>query len=405
MQLLVVSIVKTDRTFKKGYRYRFYPTDEQRILLEKTFGCCRFVYNKGLAESIQEYEEYKQAKVNGLETFTKPIITGFNLANKLPSYKANPEYKFLKEISAVALQQVMFSLGNAYSNFFKLRKGYPKFKSKSNHQAFTLSSQAFSFENEKCYIQKSKDPLDIHFHRQLPSNPTSCVISKTLTGKYFISFICEYVPVTTTGTGMIGIDLGLKDFIVSSSGERVPNPKHLKMRNKHLRRLQQTLSRKKKGSKNRNKARIQVALQHEKISDCRNDFHHKLSRKLINENQVIGVEKLMVRNMVKNHRLAKSIYDAGWNSFISKLLYKAVESQHCNIVQMSHKFPSSHICSNTDMKLDRKLFLSERSWKCPHCGETHDRDLNAALNIRNKAISVLAIHQIPPSGTLVLAGE
>lgn len=394
---------KITKPFVKGYKFEIYPNKEQIELLEKTFGCCRFVWNKALAEAKQEHEFYIAHKdVNSIIPVLKPNVTGFGFVNKLTWYKANPEYQWLNEVNSVSLQQAMLHLGASYSEFFKKRKGYPKFKKKSNRQSFTLMNNSFRFKEGEFYIAKSKEPLEVKFSRALPSAPSSCVISKTPSGKYYVSFICEYFPEKTNGSGKIGIDLGLKDFLVDSNGNRFTNPKYLEHKQKKLARYQRALSRKQKGSQNRNKSRLKVAKLHEDITNARNDFLHKLSRKLVNENQVIGVEKLKVKNMVKNRRLAKAISSASWSRFCEMLNYKSRESQNCSIVYMDTYFPSTHTCNNTGLKLDYKLKLSQRTWKCPHCGEEHDRDLNAARNIRDEALVTMELHKVPDHSGIVL---
>ena len=395
------------KPFVKGYKYRFYPNKDQIELLNQTFGCCRYIYNKALAETISEYEEYKAFKsvLSNTSTLVKPKVGGFDFVNRLMVYKRDPELQWLYDVSADVLQQSMLHLGIAFSTFFKNKKGYPKFKKKSNKQSITLTRNTFKFRDGKCYIPKSKDPLNIKFHRDLPSVPSSCVITKTCTGKYYISFICEYTPTKLTSINKIGIDLGLKNFIVTSDGLRIPNPKHLKQQSKNLKRKQQSLSRKKKGSINRNKARIKVAKIHESITNIRNDFQHKLSRKLINENQVIGLESLKVKNMVKNRKLSKAISDVSWYSFVGKLIYKARESQNTNIVQLDSFYPSTHICNNTNKRLDYKLKLSDREWLCPFCNQIHDRDLNASKNIRDEAIFTIEINKITDRGIHILGNQ
>lgn len=398
---------KNTKPFVKGYKFEIYPSKEQIELLEKTFGCCRFVWNKALAEAKQECEFYLAHKdLNSIIPVLKPDVTGFGFVNKLTWYKTNPEHQWLNEVSSVSLQQTMLHLGAAYSEFFKKRKGYPKFKKKSNRQSFTLMNKSFRFKEGKFYIAKSKEPIKVNFSRELPSIPSSCVISKTPSGKYYVSFTCQYFPNKTNGQGKIGIDLGLKDFLVDSDGNRVANPKYLEKKQIKLARYQRAFSRKQKGSNNRNKARLKVAKLHEDITNSRNDFLHKLSRKLINENQVIGVEKLKVKNMVKNRRLAKAISSASWSKFCEMLNYKSRESQNCSIVYMDTYFPSTHICNNTGLKLDYKLKLTDRTWKCPHCNETHDRDLNAARNIRNEALTTIELHKVPDrSGVVLIANR
>ena len=396
------------RPFVKGYRYPIYPTASQIELLEKTFGCCRFVWNRALAEAQHDYEAYLAVKdQEPLGGVKPPILTGYTFVNKLPKYKL--EHDWLYEVSADVLQQQMLHLGAAFSKLFKERKGYPKFKKKQHQQSATLTTNCFRFKSDgELYIAKSSEPLAIGYGRKghvrrLPSAPTSLTITKTATGRYYASFVCEYVPAKTHGTGEIGLDLGIKDFIASSDGSKIANPRHLKQHEANLRRKQQKLARCKKGSKRHAKARLAVAKIHEQIGNTRNDFQHQLSRRLINENQVIGLENLRVANMIRNSRLSKHIADAAWSAFVAKLIYKARESQHCNIVRVDTFYPSSQICNATDLRLDRPLRLSERQWLCPHCGQTHDRDINAAMNIRDQALLQLAIHRVPLNGSLVLA--
>jgi putative transposase len=397
--------------FIKGYKYRFYPNKSQIELLNNTFGCCRFVYNRLLDQSIKEYEAYKAdnslPNTQSTNAVSKPKVSGYDLIKQLPILKQ--EYQFLNNVSSVALQQSAINLGKSYSNFFNKKgmkqHGYPKFKSKHGYQSFTLTDNAFKFRDNKLTIAKSDIPLNIRWSRELPSTPTSATISKTPSGKYFISFVCEYTPTKTNGTSITGIDLGIKDLIVTSDGLKIPNPKHLAKLEKRLARYQRRLSRCKKGSKNRNKARLKVARLHERITNQRNDFHHKLSRKLINENQVIGIESLMVKNMVKNRCLSKAISQAAWSSFTGQLFYKSKESQHCNIVKIDTFFPSTHICNVCDTKLDRKLSLAERTFQCPLCHVLHDRDINAAINIRNEAIRIINETKTPNIGVLVLANS
>lgn len=380
--------------FKKGYRYRIYPTPTQRELLEQTFGCCRYVWNRGLRDAKTEYEHYlamKQAPC-AIEPI-KPDVGGYGFVMRLPGYKADPACPWLSNVSAVALQQVMMHLGMAFKRFHQTRRGYPRFKKKVGSQSFTLMRTAYSFHDGQLYIAKSQEPLVVSYSRPLPSDPSSLTITKSATGKYYVSFICEYIPPKTTGTGRIGIDLGLTTYATLSTGERIPNPRHYVSAHHKLSRLQKHLARKQRGSRNSTKSRIALALQHEYVANCRHDFQHQLSRRLVNDNQVIGLEELRVKNMARNRHLAKHVMDAAWAGLTYKLNYKAIESQHCTLVYMDVWYPSSHLCSVTGLKLDRKLNLSERGWLCPHCGQTHDRDLNASLNILQESERVLGHHR------------
>jgi putative transposase len=393
--------VSQQPSFQKGFKFRIYPTIEQKVLFDKTFGCCRYVWNKALAESQLEYSRHQTAKEQGM-VYPKPSVKGYDFVNKLPSYKANLDSLWLSEVSAVALQQTLLHLGSAFSAFFKQHKDYPQAKKKHQRQSFAMMRDTFRFIGGQLFVAKSKEPLAVGFSRLLPSEPSSAVISKTPTGKYFISFICAYIPQKTVGQGKIGVDLGIKDFLVTSDDMRITNPKHYARYQRQLKRRQQFLSRKQKGSQNRHKARLAVAKQYERITNCRTDFLHQLSRKLINENQVIGLERPAVKNMIRNRRLAKSIADVAWSSFTTMLNYKARESQRCSLVYMDSFYPSSHICNVDQIKLDRKLSLSERSWVCPQCGTKHDRDTNAARNIRDEALTALALNHIPDSAGIIL---
>ena len=394
------------KLFVKGFKFPIYPTPEQKVLLDKTFGCCRRVYNVLLAETSREYDAYAEHKKLGIPA-TPPNVTGYGLVNRLPLLKKDPELHYLKEVPAVALQQSAIHLGVAYRRFFDLIKknkaapnpkkkprkdgrpdGYPRFKSKhDNHQSFTLMTNAFSLdENKHLVIAKCDTPIKVVYSRELPSTPTSCTITRSASGKYHVSFTCQYTPKKTSGTGTVGIDLGLTTLATLSTGEKIGNPRHFKRLAKRLKRLRQSLARKKKGSSNYAKARIAQAKVYAYSANCRSDHLHKLSRRLVNENQVIGMEHLVIPNMVKNRKLAKHISDAAWGSLGQKLRYKCEESQHAILVKVDTYFPSSHLCHNTGLKLDRKLTLDERRWTCPHCGELHDRDLTAAINVHREAL-------------------
>ncbi len=375
------------KPFIKGYKFRIYPTKKQKELFENTFGCCRYIYNTLLDMSIKEYENYKESiKLSNIDIYKKPNVSGFYFTNKLLQLKNDPDKNWLNNVSAVALQQSALHLGGSFKNFFKLRKGYPKFKKKNGKQSFSLTKAGFCFKDKNLYIIKSKEPITINYHRELPSYPSSLAISRTPSGKYYISFTCRYIPNKTFGTKITGVDVGLTHLMTLSDGTKIDNEKRYKKYEKKLRRLQQSLSRKEKGSKNKYKARIKVAIQHQLIVNSRNDQLHKLSRTLVNENQVIGIEKLKIVNMVKNHKLAKSIHDVAWGTFFRFLLYKATESQNCKILLVETNFPSSHLCSNTGKHIGRKLKLNERTWNCPHCNKIHDRDINAAKNILNEVL-------------------
>lgn len=374
------------KLLKKRFKFPIYPTAEQQELINQTFGCCRYVWNKALESTVHEYKQYLvMSKVAYQSKLIKPDVSGYGFVNRLPDMRRDPDTPWLSSVSSVALQQTMLHLGGAFTRFFKEKKGYPKFKRKHGKQSFSLTKTAFTLEPSGLFIAKCKIPIKVVFSRKLPSEPSSLTISRTATGKYYVSFICEYHPIKTSGHGRIGIDLGIKDFATLSTGQKFANPKCYLKAQRKLKRAQQALSRKKKGSSNRHKARFKVAKIHERVSNTRSDFQHKLSRQLVNDNQVIAVEKLMVANMVKNRKLAKHISDVSWASFSNMLNYKAVESQHATVFYVSTWFPSSHLCSATHKRLNRKLTLAERAWDCPYCGQRHDRDVNAAINILHEA--------------------
>ena len=363
---------------KRAYKYRFYPTPEQAELLAQTFGCVRFVYNSILRWRTDAFYQ-RQEKI------------GYVGANaRLTEIKKNPELAFLSEVSCVPLQQCLRHQQTAFKHFFEGRAKYPVFKSKRHRQSAEFTRSAFKYRDGQLYLAKSKTPLDIHWSRALPSEPSTVTVSKNSAGRYFVSCLCEFEPSKLPVTpNMTGIDLGLKDLFVTDKGERVGNPRHTAKYAKRLARAQRRLSKKKLGSANRAKARQKVAKLHAKISDCRQDNLHKLSRRLINENQVVCVESLKVKNMIRNPKLSNAIADAGWGEFVRQLAYKA-EWAGRSLVAIDQWFPSTKRCSGCGHTLS-SLPLSVRNWSCPECGADHDRDHNAATNIKAAGLAVLAL--------------
>jgi putative transposase len=379
---------------ERGFKYRIYPNKQQVDLLTRSLGCGRFIWNQLLNQSIKAYEVWKN---NG--NLDKPNISQIGLVNSIMVIKR--EYPWLYDVSSDILQQKARDLGSTFIRFFngKGKIGYPRFKSKHGHSSVRLTTHAFRFKDNQLYIAKSEDPIKVRWSRVLPNNPSSCTISKTPTGEWYASFVCESEPKLTDGVKVIGIDLGIAHFLTSSDGSKFDNPRHFASLQEKLARLQRQHARKQKGSHNREKVRIKVARIQQQIRNMRNDFLHKLSRTLVNENQVIGIETLRVRNMLRNHSLAKHIADVAWSRFVDYLTYKVRESRHCILVRMESFYPSSHICSVCDTKLDRKLSLSERKWTCA-CGAVHDRDINAGQNIKKQAIRT--VQQLKPRGGAVL---
>ena len=404
MPTAIISFIENKNIFYKSYKERCYPTPEQEVLFKHTFGCRNFVYNQLLSDLKKEYEVWLAA---GSPKETRPKMSKYDLAARLPALKV--EFPFLAEVSSGALALVTHQLSGAFTNFFKSKgkKGYPKFKNRYSKKSFNLDTNKFYFKDEErtiLRIAKSKDPLKIKFSRPLPSRPTELTISKEPTGEYYVSLNCKYTPKKTSGTGCIGIDLGLKDFAVLSTGERIANPKFFENAQKNLKRKQQSAARKQKpkkvdgirveGSKNYEKAKKQVACVHRDTRNKRENFLHQLSTRLVNENQVIGLETLMVKNMVKNPHLSKAISDVGWGRFTEMIKYKSHASQHCNTARVNTYYPSTHICNDCITRLDYKLSLKVREWTCPACGTIHDRDINAARNIRDEVLDGMS-HRFP----------
>lgn len=361
---------------KRAYKYRFYPTNEQAELLAQTFGCVRFVYNSILRWRTDAFYQ-RQEKIGYV-----------GASARLTEIKKDPELAFLSDVSCVPLQQCLRHQQTAFKNFFEGRAKYPTFKSKRHRQSAEFTRSAFKYRDGKLYMAKSKTPMDIRWSRALPSEPSTVTVSKDSAGRYFVSCLCEFEPSKLPVTpNVTGIDLGLKDLFITDKGERVGNPRHTAKYASKLAKAQRRLSKKKLGSKNRDKARQKVAKIHAKISDCRQDNLHKLSRRLINENQVICVESLKVKNMIRNPKLSKAIADAGWGEFVRQLAYKA-EWAGRSLVKIDQWFPSSKRCSDCGHTLT-SLQLSVRKWVCPECGTHHDRDLNAAINIKAAGLAVL----------------
>lgn len=363
---------------KRAYQYRFYPTPEQAQLLARTFGCVRFVYNAVLRYRTDAFYQ-RQERIGYVE------------ANAyLTRMKKADETAFLNEVSSVPLQQCLRHQQAAFKHFFEGRARYPTFKNKRHRQAAEFTRSAFKYRNGQLFLAKCKEPLAIRWSRELPSEPTTITISKDSAGRYFVSCLCEFTPKTLPVTPrMTGIDLGLKDLFITDQGERIGNPRHTAKYAARLAKAQRRLSKKKLGSANRAKARKRVARLHAKISDCRMDRLHKLSRRLINENQVVCVESLKVKNMLRNPSLAKAIADAGWGEFARQLEYKAQWAGR-QLVRIDPWYPSSKRCSDCGHIKDA-LPLSVRAWDCPACGVTHDRDINAARNIKAAGLAVLAL--------------
>lgn len=358
------------QVLRRGYKFRFYPNKEQEILLRKSLGCCRFLWNFFLDKRQKLWIEKKES------------MTYYDMAKELTLLKQEPEYSWLKEVAVNPLRYSLYSLEETYKRFFKGKCGYPNFKKKSGKNILNIDHNAFRIKDGKFYIPKNKKPLNIVFHRQLPKDYEVRNIKITLTpsGKWYISMNIEdpFIQPLPENQNQIGIDLGITTFAATSNGDKIKSP-DLKNEYQKLKKLQKKLSKKQKGSNNREKARLKVATQYEKITNIRLNFHHQLSRKLVNENQVIVLEDLKVSNMVKNRKLSRAISEQGWYQFKSFLEYK------CNwygreLIIINQWYPSSKTCSSCG-SIQTKMPLNIREWTCPDCGSVHDRDINAAKNI------------------------
>jgi putative transposase len=358
----------------KAFKYRLYPNKEQKVLLEKHFGCVRFVWNWALGKKMEAYQK------------DKTNLSRYELQAELPKMKKG-EQPWLAEVGSLSIQSKLEDLDKAYTSFFKKKVAYPKFKCKRNDQKFRIPQNTkVDFEKGKVIIPKFLGGIKCIFDRQFEGDISSSYVSRTTTGKYFISILVDdgkEIPTKPkiAEKSTIGIDLGLKHFATFSTGEKVENPKPLKRFLKKLKKQQRQLSKKTKGSNNRNKQRIKVAKTHEKITNCRKDFHHKLSHKLTHDNQVktICMETLSTKDMMENSYMARHIADVGWNSFTNILKYKC-DWYGKNFIRIGRFEPSSKLCSCG--YINQTLTLKNREWTCPSCETTHDRDILAANNIK-----------------------
>ncbi len=364
---------------KRAYRYRFYPTPQQAHNLACTFGCCRFVYNWALSTSKVSYWKL------GVK------MSHNTLSQAMTVLKQEEGTAWLSEVSSVPLQQALRHLKSAYTNFFEGRTEYPVFKKKHGVQSATYTDNAFTLRGQTLTLAKQSEPLDIVWSRPLPdgAKPSSVTITQDKAGRYFVSILVEetITPLAPTEK-TVGIDLGLKSFFITSDGETIANPKYYARDEKKLAKAQRRLAKKKKGSKNRAKARLKVAKWHARIADTRRDFQHQVSTRLVRENQTICLETLNVKGMLKNHCLAKSISDVGWSEFVRQLEYKASWYAR-TLIKIDRWYPSSKMCSACQHVLE-ELTLDVREWACPNCGVCHDRDINAAQNIKAVGLTVLA---------------
>ena len=365
-------------------KIRLYPTVEQNIAFAKQFGCARWVYNNALGESQKHYRE------------TGKSLTYAKLSVRLPALKQ--EFEWLKEADAQALQQSLQHLSRAFENFFAKRGSYPAFKSKRDKQSYAYP-QRVKIEGNRIYCPKVGWVRCV-VHREIVGRMKTVTISRNPCGHFYASVLTddgEEAPQVSYDGKVIGVDVGLTHLGITSDGQKIDNKRLTRKHARNLKRKQQKLSRKQKGSNRRNKARRLVARVHERIANARKDHLHKVSRQIVNENQVIAVETLNVKGMTKNHKLAKAVSDAGWGMLSSFLEYKAAREGKA-FVKCDRWFPSSKTCSSCG-RMVRKLPLNVRSWTCAECGTKHDRDINAAINIRDEAVRMLKAGGQPVSAS------
>lgn len=364
---------------ERAYRYRFFPTTEQENLLRRTMGCVRLVYNKALASRTEAWYE-RQERIQYKETSS--LLTGWKKAEDLD---------FLNEVSCVPLQQCLRHLQKAFANFWGKRAKYPRFKAKRNGGSAEFTKSAFKFTGGNLWLAKCKEPLPIVWSRLLPNScsPSTVTVKLEPSGRWFVSLLVDdstVQPLPPTDK-KVGIDVGISSLLCTSDGEKITNPKHFNRLYQKLRAAQKELSRKTKGSSNRYKARLKVAKIHAKIKDARTDFLHKLTTGLVRANSLIAIEDLAVRNMIRNHKLARSISDAAWGEMFRQLEYKC-DWYGRTLVKIDRFFPSSKRCNHCGFVMD-KLPLDIRSWDCPSCGTKGiDRDINAGKNILAAGLAV-----------------
>jgi putative transposase len=362
----------------KVFKYRFYPTTEQETLLRRTIGCARLVYNKALSARTEAWYQDKNRM-------------GYRESSAmLTEWKKEEDLSFLNEVSCVPLQQGLRYLQTAFTNFFAGRTQYPTFKRKSNGGSAEFTKSAFKWKDGQVFLAKCSTALPIRWSRAIPEGcaPSTITVRLTPSGRWTVSMLVEVdIQPLPKSDNQIGIDLGITSLIALSNGEKVANPKTFQAKRIKLRKVQKVLSRKMKGSNNRYKARLKVAKVHGEISDARQDFLHKLTTRLVRENQTIAIEDLAVKNILKNRKLSLAISDASWGELIRQLEYKC-DWYGRSLIKIDRWFPSSKRCGHCGYVMD-KLPLEIRAWSCPTCGSRHDRDINAATNILAAGLAVL----------------
>ncbi|GAA4389186.1 RNA-guided endonuclease TnpB family protein [Actinomadura verrucosospora] len=367
------------RQVRRAFKYRFYPTGEQAAELSRTFGCVRLVYNMALEERTRAWHGERRR------------ISYVQSSAALTQWKKTAEFAFLAEVSCVPLQQALRHLQTAFANFFAKRAAYPRFKSRKRSRASAeYTRSAFTWRDGRLTLAKMSAPLDIRWSRPLPEGvePSTVTVSRDSAGRWFVSLLCQDSVASAPATdAAVGIDAGITSLVTLSTGEKIANPRHERRDRARLAKAQRELSRKAPGSANRDKARRKVARVHARIADRRRDFLHKLSTRLVRENQTVVIEDLTVANLLKNRRLARAISDTAWAALRTMLEYKCAWYGR-DLVVVDRWFPSSKLCG-TCGTVRAKLPLDVREWTC-ECGAVHDRDVNAARNILAAGLAVTA---------------
>jgi putative transposase len=364
------------KTIFKSHKLRIYPSKEQEILLAKHFGATRFVFNYFLNKRKETYLEDKKS------------LNYYDNANDLTNLKKDGNYIWLKEINSQSLQSSLRNLDTSYMKFFRKETKFPRFKSKYDRQSFKIP-QSVLIKNNKLIIPKFKEGIKINLYKEIEGELCFATISKSTTGKYYISITCEVQHQQYEKTNSkVGIDTGIKDLAMLSDGKVYENKKTLKINLKKLKYEQRQLSKKYKDSSSRNKQKQKLAIIHEKITNVRKDYLHKVSTEIVKNHDIIGIEDLDVKNMMKNHCLAQSFSDVGLGMFYSMLKYKC-DWNDKSLIKIDRFFPSSKMCNKCNF-INQNLSLKDRGWVCPSCGEKHDRDLNAAKNILKQGIKILS---------------
>ena len=362
------------KMINKTYKFRLFPTKEQEVLLNQHFGHSRWVYNHFLNERKEQYQADKKS-----DNYYKQAAT-------LTKLKKEDETKWLKEVNSQTLQFALRSLDTAFLNFFRGNAQFPKFKSRKHKNTFTIP-QFGTIEGGKINIPKFKEGIKVKIHREVKGKIGKMNITKTPTGKYYVSIFTEQEIEDLPKTNKkVGIDLGLKDFVITSNNKKFKNNRYTKKYAKQLKKAQQHLSRKQKGSNGFEKQKLKVAKIHEKIASCRLDTLHKVSKELVESYDLISVEDLNVKGMIKNHKLSKHIADASWGNFVTLLQYKC-DWYGKELVKVNRFYPSSKTCGECGW-INQELKLSDREWTCKSCGVIHDRDVNASLNILKEGLKI-----------------